>query len=255
MSDIGRYSKIFVRIFLHPRFQALTDAEKVLVFYLLAGPQRNRLGLYRLSIAAAAEDLGTVPETLKKRLANVCAAFGWMFDSRAKQFYVPTWWKWNPPENINVLAGSLKDLHEIPSSSLLEAFATNVKELSEKPDKDGRTVRQTFIEGLHRHLGGRPPTQDQYQESESGKQEQKPALRAEVPSLRSVPSTKDDKDKNGIDEKLLSAARQVLRLTNPNETIDHLTDALRSVHPGDYSKAAAHKAVIAALSERRQAVG
>jgi len=38
----------------------------VLAFYLLTGPQTNRLGLYVFSIATAAEDLGTVSGSFTK---------------------------------------------------------------------------------------------------------------------------------------------------------------------------------------------
>jgi hypothetical protein len=57
MSDLGRYRKLYIRLWRHPGFLSLTDAEKVLALYLLTGPPTNRLGLYTLSIATAAEEL------------------------------------------------------------------------------------------------------------------------------------------------------------------------------------------------------
>ena len=38
MSDIGRYRKLYTRLWLHLGFVALTDAEKVVALYLLTGP-------------------------------------------------------------------------------------------------------------------------------------------------------------------------------------------------------------------------
>jgi hypothetical protein len=105
--DVGRYRKLYTRLWRHPGFAGLTEGEKILALYVLTGPQTNRLGLYLLSIATAAEDLGTTPETLTKRLRNVCQTFGWWFDSVARVTYIPTWWRWNPPENVNVMKGSL----------------------------------------------------------------------------------------------------------------------------------------------------
>lgn len=116
MSDLGRYRKLFTRLWRHPGFVALTEGERNLALYLLTGPQTNRLGLYVLSLATAAEELGTTPETLKKRLDKVCLTFGWMFDAKARVTYIPSWWRWNPPENANVMKGSLKELNEIVSS-------------------------------------------------------------------------------------------------------------------------------------------
>ena len=62
-----------------------------------------------LSIATAAEDLRTTSETLRKRLSSICMTFGWHFDAEARVFYIPSWWRWNAPENANVLKGNLKD--------------------------------------------------------------------------------------------------------------------------------------------------
>lgn len=163
MNEVGRYRKTYARIWRHPGFVALSEGEKVLALYLISGPQTNRLGLYCLSIATAAEDLGTLPQTLSKRLGNVCQTFGWLFDKRSRVVYIPSWFKWNPPENVNVMKGSLKDLNEIPSSGLIDAFARNIETLSP-------TLHETFIEGLRQRLPKGMPIQDQYQyqETESG---------------------------------------------------------------------------------------
>jgi hypothetical protein len=142
MSDLGRYRKLYVRLWRHPCFVGLTDAEKVVAIYVLTGPQSNRLGLYVLSIATAAEDLGTVPETLKKRLLTVCQTLGWLFDARARVVYIPTFFNWNPPENANVMKGSLKDLNEIPPCGLIDAFAANIETLPE-------TLRQANTNARH----------------------------------------------------------------------------------------------------------
>jgi hypothetical protein len=61
-----RYRKLYRRLWRHPGFLELSDGEKVLAFYLLTGPQTNRLGLYVFSIATAAEDLGTVSGSFTK---------------------------------------------------------------------------------------------------------------------------------------------------------------------------------------------
>lgn len=73
-----------------------------------------------LSIATAAEDLKSQPETLKRRLLNVCVTFGWQYDADARVIYIPSWWRWNPRENENVLKGNLKDLNDIPSRGLVD---------------------------------------------------------------------------------------------------------------------------------------
>jgi hypothetical protein len=212
MSDLGRYRKLYPRLWRHPSFVSLTDGDKTVALYVLNGPQSNRLGLYMLSIAAAAEDLRSTPETLKKRLLNVCETFGWLFDADARVIYIPSWWRWNPPENENVLKGNLKDLNDIPSCGLVDAFARNTGYLAE-------TFHQTFLEGLRKHIPQPSRNQKQYQGSESERQEQEPsALRAGADNGESPPP---------VSNKHLEIARRVLK-DSPNAGTEYLVDAFHS---------------------------
>ena len=95
-------------------------------------------------------------------MADVATTFGWHFDADARVFYVPTWWKWNPPENANVMRGALKDLAEIPPCSLVDAFAANVTDIPDEPVKGGANILQTFVEGLRQRLPERSGNQKQY---------------------------------------------------------------------------------------------
>ena len=155
---LGRYRKIYARLWRHPGFVSLSDGEKIVALYVLTGPQSNRLGLINLSVSTAAEDLGNDPRTFTKRLERVCETFHWCFDCGARVLYIPSWFRWNPPENINVMKGNLKDLNEIHHSALVEAFARNLDAVPE-------TLRQTFVEGLRERYPQRSLTQ--YQETVS----------------------------------------------------------------------------------------
>ena len=243
MSERGRYRKLYVRLWKHPGFVRLSEGEKVLVFYLLTGPQTNRVGVYSFSIATAAEDLGSIPATLRKRLANVCAAFGWHFDAKARVFYVPSWWRWNPPENANVLKGNVKDLSELPSCGLVDAFARNMQALPE-------TFHGTFVDELRQRRPADSPNQKPYQNQyQNGEQEQEPALRAaemvEGNNAHHVDLPPQD----------VKLAQETLRMTDPNGPMDDLIDAFlnlcrfRGLHR---SRARAIDALALALSERGQ---
>ena len=218
MSEVGRYRKAYPRIWRHPGFRQLSRDEQRLVLYLLYGPQSNRIGLFHFSIFTAAEDLDTTPETLKKGLANVTVTFGWMFDADARVFYIPSWWRWNPPENVKVIKGSLKDLNEIPPSALVDAFATNIDALSDIADKDGHTVRETFLDGLRQRLPKRMPIQNQYQEFVSGSRKQEPSALRAVASRESIPWTP-----NGPLEII---AREVVGMSPSECTVEYLIDAV-----------------------------
>ncbi len=111
INDPGRYRKIYTRIW--KTLRGLKADEKAIALYLLTGDQTNRIGYYDFSLAKAAEDLETLPQTFRKGFERVLAHLGWEFDNVNRVVYIPTWWKWNPPENPNVLKGNLNDLQEV----------------------------------------------------------------------------------------------------------------------------------------------
>jgi hypothetical protein len=145
MTNAGRYRRLFPRIWRHPGFRHLPETSQRLALYVLAGPQTNRCGLFCFSMATAAEDLGVSVHALRKRLAEVQATFDWCFDPDARVLYIPSWWRWNPPENMNVLLGALKDLGDVPPCRLVAAFAENIETLPP-------TFHQTFRERCPQRL-------------------------------------------------------------------------------------------------------
>jgi hypothetical protein len=84
-------------------------------------------------------------------------SFGW--DEEARVLYLPTWWKYNCPENPNVLKACLSDLHEVPQTRLLIEFSRNLKYLPE-------TFHETFRQGLPKPSPQPCPNQEQEQEQE-----------------------------------------------------------------------------------------
>ena len=212
MSDVGRYRRLYARLWRHPGFVSLNEGEKVLAIYLLTGPQSNRLGLFAFSVAVAAEDLGTVPQTITKRLANVCQTFGWLFDARARVFYMQSWFRWNPPENVNVMKGSLKDLNEIPPCALVDAFARNIETVPE-------TLRETFLEGLRQRLPNGIRTQEQYPDPYQKQNQERAALRA---------SAVNEEHQSGttvpLEPQLSQIARSVIK-NNRGQSTEYVLDA------------------------------
>ena len=166
MSEIGRYRRAYPRLFRHPGFTKLTPLGQRLVCYLLWGPQSNRIGCFYFSVNTAAEDLKTTAETLKGGLVEVASSFGWTFDAGSRVFYIPTWWRWNPPDHVHILEGNLKDLSEIPPCGLVDAFVQNLAYLSPK-------LHGTFVEACSIRLA--KASGDQYQDQKQNqKQELKP---------------------------------------------------------------------------------
>jgi hypothetical protein len=118
----------------------------MLAVYVLFGPQSNRCGILRLSIGMAAEDLNLSIETLAKRLPDVATTFGWKWDETDRVIFIPSWWRWNPPENPKVLLGCLNDLAEVPAGPLLTEFSGNTQYLS-------TNLHETFRQTLSKRFG------------------------------------------------------------------------------------------------------
>ena len=110
---MARYRKVDPRIWADEKFRSISSSEKLIALYTVTA-QANRAGIFLFSPAKGAEDLEMSVETFTKGFLNVCRTFGWHWDSRVRVLYIPTWWKYNQPENANVLVGALSDVHEVP---------------------------------------------------------------------------------------------------------------------------------------------
>lgn len=247
----GRWRKIHTRLWLHPGFVQLSDAEKVLVIYLLTGPQTNRIGLYRLSPNAAAEELGTSLETFRKRLATVSGAFGWLFDADARVLFIPSWWRWNPPANENVTRGSLKDLNDLPPCALMDAFARKIETVPEQ-------FREAFLQGLREQMPRGFPNQEQDQEQDL-KREQKPAALRAVAKSGKPQNAESNVSGESVNSAHIELARETLRFGNPNADIETLVDTFGDLAchrrpPVGWRRVDAVAALNIALAERRAQV-
>jgi len=125
-----KYRKIDPRIWRDEKFAGLTPDEKLVSLYCLTA-QVNRCGIFVFSPAMAAEELGTSPQTFRERFGRVVKALRWRWDSDRRVLYFPRWWRYNSPENANVLKGCLADLAELPETALLAEFYANLADLPE----------------------------------------------------------------------------------------------------------------------------
>lgn len=160
-----RYRKLYPMFWRDADVRAMDDAHKVVAAYCMTSHQTNRIGLFVLSPALASEELGTTVQTFLKRLANVCETLGWGWDERARVLYLPSWWRWNHPENQNVMKGNLDDLAEIPQTSLVKRFATNLDFLA-------ANVTETFTQTLAKRYPQRSGNQEQEQEQDQEQEQE-----------------------------------------------------------------------------------
>src|SRR4029079_10168428 len=104
----ARSKKIAPRIWTDEKFRLLTGEEQRIALYILTA-QSNRIGLFSLSPGKACEDLRTSLYIFSKDLQKVCQTLNWEWDPEARVLYIPTWWRYNQPENANNVIGNLKD--------------------------------------------------------------------------------------------------------------------------------------------------
>ena len=125
------YRKVDRRFWKDEKVRALDPTDRLVALYLFTG-QANRIGLFAFSPGMAAEDTGLDLDTFRERCRMVCKALGWTWDEQAGVLYLPTWWKYDPPEYDNHLIGSLKDLTAVPRSPLFDLFSRNLRHLAPK---------------------------------------------------------------------------------------------------------------------------
>lgn len=167
----SRYRKIDPRIWTDEKFRKLKADEQRIALYVLTA-QTNRVGLFSFSPGKACEDLGTLPQTFQKGFQKVCQTLHWEWDSEARVLYLPTWWKYNQPENSNNMIGNLKDLDDLPETPLLERFSSNRTYLFEALSE---TFTQTLAKRYPQRSPKRSPSQEQEQEQEQ-EQDTPPAV-------------------------------------------------------------------------------
>jgi hypothetical protein len=155
---MARYRKIDPRAWKDEGMRKLTLEEKAIAIYMFSG-QSNRIGIFNFSPAMAAEDLETFPQTFQEGFGKVLEVFHWRFDKASRVLYIPTWFKYNCPENPNVLLHCLQDLHDLPDTPLLAAFQGNLAYLPE-------TFHETFLKGCRIPSPKPSPKQEQEQEQE-----------------------------------------------------------------------------------------
>ena len=122
-----KYRRIYARFWIDERIRALEPTEKLLALYCLTSTQTNRIGLFAFSAAMAEEDTGL--HDVAHAVNILLEKLEWSFDTKSRVLFIPTWWRFNTPQNASVLKGALKDIEELPKTQLLQEFIKNVDDI------------------------------------------------------------------------------------------------------------------------------
>ena len=126
-----RYRKIEPQIWWDEKFSQFNPTEKLVAIYCMTGPESNRIGLYVLSMSAGAENCGLTPETFRERFSIIKKALNWRYDDATRMVFIPSWWKYQKPDNPNAFKACLEDLDALPKSPLIAEFCANTDHLGE----------------------------------------------------------------------------------------------------------------------------
>jgi hypothetical protein len=100
------YRKVDPR-FWQDEFQTLDATDKLMVLYLFTA-KSNRIGCFVSVISGG-------------------------FTTWEPILFIPTWWKYNHPENPNNVIGNLGDLSDLPAFALVARFCWHTTHLSDLP--------------------------------------------------------------------------------------------------------------------------
>lgn len=175
----ARYRKIDPRVWNDEGFEMLNPTEKLVVFNILTG-QSNRIGLFKFSPALGAEQCGIKVDSYGIAIGGVCKRLGWKYDEARKVLYIPTWWKYNPPENPKHMSGILGDLHDLPETELFKEFTANRKNIP------GHSA-EAFDRVCHSYAIAMPNQKQEQELEQEQKQEQDVAASAAGGGRRKQP--------------------------------------------------------------------
>lgn len=126
------YRKVVRKTWRKQNFRSLPDDLKILLLYLWTGPDAVNPGIYYISTATIADDLGTVTETVRERL-GILSRDGWLYyDFDARVVFLPKWDKFDPPENGNVCKSFKAHVADLPDTKLTGYFITTLKPYCER---------------------------------------------------------------------------------------------------------------------------
>lgn len=121
----AKYRKIDPRMWDDEKFEEMEPMHKLVAINALTS-QSNRIGIFKFSPAKSAEQCGMSLDSYAIAIAKVSQTLKWGYDKARNVLFIPTWFKYNPPENPKHFNGCLGDLHDLPQTTLLNVFLSNV---------------------------------------------------------------------------------------------------------------------------------
>lgn len=160
----AKFRKTDPRIWHDEKFRTLSTDEKLFALYCLTSSQTNRIGIFPLSIALAAEQTGYPCDTLGMGMARVFDTLKWRFEKASGVLFLPTWWKYNGSCGPKTMVGNMADLHDVPQTVLITEFMNERRYLTDDEFAVVRRVCQGYAKGMPYPFAFGAQEQEQEQE-------------------------------------------------------------------------------------------
>lgn len=140
-----------------PRFWAwakekeLSAAARELALYCLTSPHTNGIGCFRLPIAYIAEDMGTVPVTVRKTVSELSKIGFLHHDGSTGWLFIPGFLDHNPIANINVGKSLIPFVEAVPRKAQFYKAFLDVIERSAERFPEG------FVDRMRNGIGNGSP--------------------------------------------------------------------------------------------------
>jgi hypothetical protein len=164
----------------------VSDACQLLWFHLRTTPLSNALGCYKASLEGLAAEKRWAFRRYKQTFGEGLAKGLWKYDPRFQVIYFPRYFKYNRPENPNVLISWLKCLDEIPDCQLKTEMIESLKAAAQNWGQPFERVTANLSGTLGQTFAKQEQEQEQEQDKEQeqdieGRKKQRPAKATPVP--------------------------------------------------------------------------
>ena len=119
------YSKVSPKLWRSPRFRSLANEDaRLLYLFVLTCEHQSSAGCFRLPDAYAAADLAWTSDRLHAARTHLVNADLLVHDAATDEYFVPRWFRHNPPTNPKHRKGVERLISEVDSDEVRDAAET-----------------------------------------------------------------------------------------------------------------------------------
>jgi len=202
MSNNGRYSQIYTKIWNDEKFRQLSPEAQRLYFYVLTSPHSNMAGFYLLPKPYIERDMVTLPKGLDKPFDELLDKGLIKYDEGANMILIPNYFRYNPLNNKNQKKGANNRVRELPENTLIDEFRAICEQYY--PDS---------LETLTKGLAKGHETNEGIQNTETEDRKQKTELTTKISEVIDFYSEQAQKTDNLVDhtKSVLQDGRKCVR--------------------------------------------